>query len=63
MNNILTQFLLKKTSSIPYSLQYNPNLDGLRGIAILLVLLFHFFPSIFPFGFVGVDICLFYPVI
>ena len=41
---------------INYSIEYNPNLDGLRGLSILLVLLFHFFPEIFPFGFIGVDI-------
>jgi len=55
MKNFLIKFLLKNPS-IPHSLRYNHNLDGLRGIAILLVILFHFFPSLFPFGFVGVDI-------
>lgn len=39
-----------------HSLEYNPHLDGLRGIAILLVILFHFFPFRFSFGFIGVDI-------
>jgi len=45
--------------SIPivnHSLKYNPSLDGLRGIAILLVLLFHIWPEYFSFGYVGVDI-------
>lgn len=45
--------------SIPvvnHSLKYNPGLDGLRGIAISLVLLFHIWPEYFSFGYVGVDI-------
>jgi peptidoglycan/LPS O-acetylase OafA/YrhL len=31
-------------------------LDGLRGIAILLVMLFHFFTSVFAVGWIGVDL-------
>jgi peptidoglycan/LPS O-acetylase OafA/YrhL len=45
--------------SIPivnHSLKYNPSFDGLRGIAILLVVLFHIWPKYFSFGYVGVDI-------
>ncbi|MDL0088303.1 acyltransferase family protein [Campylobacter gastrosuis] len=41
---------------IEHSLKYNPSLDGLRGVAILLVLLFHIWPEYFSFGYVGVDI-------
>jgi len=48
-----------KIFNIPYSLKYNPHLDGLRGLSILLVLSFHFFPDYFGFGFVGVDIFFF----
>ena len=36
--------------------QYRSDLDGLRAISILSVLGFHFFPSIFHGGFIGVDI-------
>lgn len=36
--------------------QYRPDIDGLRAIAVGLVIGFHAFPSIFPGGFVGVDI-------
>jgi peptidoglycan/LPS O-acetylase OafA/YrhL len=43
-------------NSIEHSLPYSKELDGLRGVAILLVLLFHFWPETFSFGFAGVDI-------
>ncbi|MGH9497364.1 MAG: acyltransferase family protein, partial [Candidatus Sulfotelmatobacter sp.] len=35
---------------------YRPDIDGLRAIAIIPVVIFHAFPSIMPGGFVGVDI-------
>ncbi|VDP00509.1 unnamed protein product [Heligmosomoides polygyrus] len=31
------------------------DLQGIRGIAIVAVLLFHYFPKIFPNGYIGVD--------
>lgn len=35
---------------------YRPDIDGLRAVAIILVLGFHAFPKIIPGGFVGVDV-------
>jgi peptidoglycan/LPS O-acetylase OafA/YrhL len=36
--------------------KYRPDIDGLRAVAILAVVLFHAFPKIMPGGFIGVDI-------
>lgn len=35
---------------------YRPDIDGLRAVAVLLVVIFHFFPGLIHGGFVGVDI-------
>jgi peptidoglycan/LPS O-acetylase OafA/YrhL len=37
-------------------LGYRPDIDGLRAIAVIAVIVFHSFPSVFPGGFTGVDI-------
>ncbi len=35
---------------------YRKDIDGLRALAVLSVMIFHFFPSFLPGGFLGVDI-------
>lgn len=38
------------------NIKYRPDIDGLRAIAVLSVVLFHAFPSLLRGGFIGVDI-------
>jgi len=47
---------LPADGSEPNRWRYLPALDGVRGLAVVAVVLFHFWPDIFPGGFVGVDV-------
>jgi peptidoglycan/LPS O-acetylase OafA/YrhL len=38
------------------SFKYRPDVDGLRALAVSLVVLFHAFPGFLPGGFIGVDV-------
>lgn len=38
------------------SLGFRPDIQGLRALAVLMVLVFHVFPSAYPGGYIGVDI-------
>ncbi len=44
------------TTSPTFRLGYRPELDGVRGISILLVLGLHFIPRIIPGGYFGVEV-------
>ena len=40
----------------PYAHDYRPDIDGLRAIAVVMVIAFHAFPSYFRHGYIGVDV-------
>lgn len=40
----------------PNSRGYRPDIDGLRALAVLAVIAYHYAPSRFPGGFIGVDV-------
>lgn len=42
--------------SLTKPFEYRYDINGLRGIAILGVLIYHYFPQSLPGGFIGVDI-------
>ncbi|MGO6737114.1 acyltransferase family protein [Rhizobium ruizarguesonis] len=39
-----------------HGIGYRPDIDGLRSVAVLSVVIFHAFPTALPSGFIGVDI-------
>ena len=41
---------------ISEQMKYRPDIDGLRAVAVLLVVGYHAFPDVVPAGFTGVDI-------
>lgn len=45
-----------KTNRYSPTLRYRPELDGLRAVAVIAVILFHLEASLLPCGFLGVDI-------
>ena len=42
--------------TIEHHLRYRPDIDGVRALAVLVVVGFHAFPTVIPGGFVGVDV-------
>lgn len=37
-------------------MQFRKDINGLRAFTVISVVLFHFFPSLIPGGFIGVDV-------
>ena len=50
--------VLKMHTKLPHLAhpKYRPDIDGLRAVAIIAVIMFHFFPARMQGGFIGVDI-------
>jgi peptidoglycan/LPS O-acetylase OafA/YrhL len=45
-----------QTDQRVHELDYRPDVDGLRAVAVIAVVAFHAFPTYFPGGFIGVDV-------
>lgn len=50
------QKILEEKKPPSHSIEYRPEIDGIRSIAISLVLIFHAWPNFISGGFIGVDV-------
>lgn len=51
-----TEYRNNASQELRHNAHYRPDIDGLRAIAVTMVVCFHAFPSVFPGGFAGVDV-------
>jgi len=56
MNSIAAPRVVDNAEAAIHISDYRRNIDGLRAVAVMAVLVFHTFPGYLPGGFVGVDI-------
>ena len=52
----MEKIYFEKENSIKIINNYKPEIDGLRALAVIAVLIYHFNKTIIPNGFLGVDI-------
>lgn len=52
----LTAATVNESEARPAKLRQLPGLDGLRGVAVIAVIVFHLYPGLLPGGYLGVDI-------
>lgn len=55
MTTLFDSNLTRSSYALPHP-SYRPDIDGMRAIAVMAVVLFHAFPSVLKGGFVGVDV-------
>ena len=46
----------KLNKSLAWNTSYLPELDGLRAVSIILVIVYHAFPNLLKSGYIGVDV-------
>ena len=56
VDRIYASFTKSKEKYLSSQIKYRPDIDGLRALSVLGVIIYHLNPSILPGGYIGVDI-------